>query len=309
MNNEQLKVLIVDDERSNLEVLSRILKPGNADSVHSNYTLSVTKSGHGALAKALNDRPDLILLDIIMPNMSGYEVLSVLQKSEVTRLIPVIIITGLSSVEEEEKGFAMGAVDYITKPFHSSIVRARVKTQLRIVEQMRTIERLGLIDVLTNITNRRGFDNQITMEWGRAIREKESVSLLMIDIDRFKEFNDTYGHQQGDVILKAVAGVLESTLKRPTDFTARWGGEEFAVLLPSVKSDGALKVAERIRKSIEDMTIPSINSHTSLSVTVSIGVDSAAPVIDSEISDFIERADKALYAAKEAGRNRVCYDN
>lgn len=309
MNNEQLKVLIVDDERSNLEVLSRILKPGCVDSVHSNYTLSVAKSGQTALAKATSDKPDLILLDIIMPDMSGYEVLSILQESEDTRSIPVIIITGLSSVKEEEKGFAMGAVDYITKPFHSSIVRARVKTQLRIIEQMRTIERLGLIDVLTNITNRRGFDNQITMEWGRAIREKSSISLLMIDIDRFKEFNDTYGHQQGDVILKAVAKILESTLKRPTDFIARWGGEEFAVLLPDAEIDGALKVAESIRENIEAAIFPSICGQTSLNVTVSIGAASMDPVIDSEISDFVGRADKALYAAKEAGRNRVCYDN
>lgn len=309
MGNDQLKILIVDDERSNLEVLSHILKPGDADPIHSNYMLTVTKSGQSALTKVLNDKPDLILLDIIMPDMSGFDVLTVLQCSDITRSIPVIIITGLSSIEEEEKGFAMGAVDYITKPFHSSIVRARVRTHLRIVEQMRTIERIGLIDVLTNITNRRGFDNQITMEWSRAIREKTPVSFLMIDIDKFKELNDTYGHQQGDVILKRIAQILTSTLKRSADFAARWGGEEFAVLLPDTALDGALEVAESIRKNIEAATFPSIRGFSGLKVTVSIGVASESPVFDSVMSDFIGRADKALYASKESGRNKVSYDN
>lgn len=312
MDNYQMKILIVDDERSNLEVLSRILKPaeqynicGKPDSIHTNYKLCIAKSGQAALRKAIEEKPDLILLDIIMPGMSGFEVLTALKESEITQKIPVIFITGLDSVVHEEKGFLLGAVDYITKPFHSSVVRARVRTHLQIVEQMRTIEMLGLIDTLTGISNRRGFDNQITAEWGRAIRGKMPISLLMIDIDHFKRFNDTYGHPQGDKILRMVANVLDATLKRRADFAARWGGEEFMAILPDTNTDGAFKIAENIRANVEAAEIPLNYGDAPLKATVSIGVVSALPDNNISISDFITRADIALYAAKEAGRNKV----
>lgn len=309
----RMKILIVDDERDNLEVMARILKPGLEQShgsyiepMHSDYTLCVAKSGQAALKKAIEEKPDLILLDVIMPDMSGFEVLSSLKESDETRDIPVIFITGMNSVEDEEKGFFLGAVDYITKPFHNSLVRARVKTHLRIAEQMRTIEMLGLLDTLTNIPNRRGFDNQMLTEWGRAIREKRELSLLMIDIDRFKSFNDTYGHRQGDTALKAVAKVLTQTLKHQNDFAARWGGEEFTVLLPDTDIDGAMIVAEEIRANAEEAVILNIHDGSAIKLTVSIGVSVVVPDMNSLIQDFIERADKALYAAKESGRNRVC---
>lgn len=312
MYDYQMKILIVDDELSNLEILTRILKPGciqnantYAESINSNYTLCVAKSGQAALRKVIDEKPDLILLDVIMPDMNGFEVLSALKESETTRGIPVIFITGLDSVGDEEKGFSLGAVDYITKPFHNSLVRARVKTHLRIVEQMRTIEMLGLMDTLTNIPNRRGFDNQITTEWARAIREKKPVSLLMIDIDHFKCLNDTYGHQQGDETLKTIAKVMKQALKRPADFVSRWGGEEFAVILPNTDSNGALAVAESIRSNMELTMINCLCGASPLRVTVSIGVATAEPNLSGLIPDFIAQADKALYSAKEAGRNRV----
>lgn len=310
MDNYQFKILIVDDERTNLEILTRILKPGGqlngSEPIHANYALSVAKSGQSALKKAKEDRPDLILMDIIMPGMSGFEVLSALKSSDTTRSIPVIFITGLDSIEDEEKGFFLGAVDYITKPFHPSLVKARVKTHLQIVEQIRTIERLGLIDILTGIPNRRGFDNQMTSEWGLAIRGKKSIGLLMIDIDHFKQFNDLYGHQQGDEVLKTVAKVLTSTLRRPTDQVARWGGEEFAAILPDTDMQGAWMVAEGMRENIEKAFILSTDDGRPLRVTVSVGVAVEAPVMSSCVSDFFARADQALYAAKEAGRNKVC---
>ncbi|MCL1820271.1 MAG: diguanylate cyclase [Oscillospiraceae bacterium] len=313
MEAKQLKILIVDDDRLNLEVLIKILKPGEPDSIHQNYSLSVAKTGEAALDKIKANKPDLILLDVIMPGMSGFDLLAILKKNDETRSIPVIIITGLSSVHEETKGFALGAVDYITKPFDGAVVRARVKTHLRIVEQMLTIERLGLIDSLTGITNRRGFENQIFMEWGRAIREQNNISLLLMDIDKFKTYNDTYGHQFGDTVLMNFADVLTSSINRSTDLAARWGGDEFAVLLPGTDLRGAAMVAESIRKNFESIMIHNTDGYeenpSEIKITASIGVSSEAPGINSDTSGFIKRADRNLYTAKATGRNKVCYDD
>lgn len=309
MGHDVQKILLVDDERTNLDVLCRILQSDDDNTGRaalSDYRLIIAKNGPAALKKALRDKPDLILLDIIMPGMNGFEVLSVLKESELTRSIPVIVITGLDSVEDEEKGFQLGAVDYITKPFHKSLVKARVKTHLRIVEQMHIIEQLGLIDALTNIPNRRNFDSRLTAEWGSSIRENTPLSLLMIDVDHFKKFNDKYGHQKGDVVLKMVAHIINTSIRRSSDFAARWGGEEFVVLLPRTDLDGALDLAETIRMGIEQAAIPGTETEAELSVQVSIGVTSVMPFIESSMIDFVEQADKALYAAKAAGRNRVC---
>jgi len=247
--------------------------------------------------RATRDKPDLILLDIVMPGMSGFDVLSVLKESEITRSIPVICITGLNSVSDEEKGFRMGAVDYITKPFHQSIVKARIETHLNIVEQIRMIEQLCLFDSLTKAPNRRSFDDHMAIEWGRSMREQTYLSILMIDLDHFKKLNDTFGHQHGDTVLKEVANLIKSTIKRSADFFARWGGEEFTVLLPSTMLNGALALAEAIRAKIEAES----------SVTVSIGVASMTPSPESSITDFITQADKALYDAKRDGRNRIVF--
>ena len=304
------KILIVDDEPSNLEVLSRILQSEYRSFhgiVQPNYRISIAKSGELALKRVVNDKPDLILLDIIMPGLNGFEVLTALKGSEYTSTIPVIIITGLDSVEDEEKGFYLGAVDYITKPFNQSLVKARVMTHLRIVEQMRIIERLGFLDPLTNLPNRRNFDAQMVIEWGRAARERTEVSFCMIDVDNFKMVNDTYGHQQGDMVLKVIGGIIRTSVKRPADFVARWGGEEFAVLLPGTDSEGALDVAETIRINIEKTLIPRLIGDSPLSVTVSVGVAAAMPFADSAMADLVKQADRALYAAKEAGKNRCVY--
>jgi len=196
MELEKFKILIVDDSRFNLEVLSRILLAAAAetnDPDYPQYIIATASSGPEALEKVISEKPDLVLLDIIMPGMSGFDVLAEFKKNEETRGVPVIIISGLADENDEEKGLLLGAVDYITKPFKNSIVIARVKTHLKIVEQMRIIERLSIIDQLTNIPNRRYFDNRINSEWKRAIREKADISILMIDVDHFKKFNDTYG--------------------------------------------------------------------------------------------------------------------
>ena len=293
-------ILIVDDDKMNLKSLTHILNP--------EYTIFTAKDGPTAIKTAKEYMPDLILLDVLMPGMNGYEVLSALRTFDKTRKIPIVFITGLNSAEDEEKGLALEAADYIGRPFSAAIVKLRVRNQIQIVNQIRTIDRLSTIDQLTGLPNRRGFDNQLSMEWGRAIREKLPINVLMIDVDHFKLYNDTHGHQQGDVALQTVANVFTQTLKRSSDYAARWGGEEFAVLLPNTDLNGALDVAETIRAEIEQTAIPGIDGSVTR-VTISIGVNTQIPTPSHSIDDFIFKVDKALYTAKKTGRNRICtYD-
>ena len=297
MNEERKNsILIVDDETTNLKLLTSILG--------SYYTIFTATNGVSAIEKAKELIPDLILLDIIMPEMDGYQTLAELKKDEKIQKIPIIFITGLSSSADEEKGLSLEAADYISKPFSAMIVKLRVRNQIQIVNQLRTIERLSMIDQLTNIPNRRSFDERLHIEWKHAIREHKPISLLIMDVDKFKVYNDTYGHQQGDVVLQTVARVFSLAFKRSGDFAARWGGEEFVVLLPNTPLDGALDIAERIRKDVQNVVIPCADGSTT-TVTISIGVNSLVPVQGSSVDIFISNADKALYTAKEQGRNRV----
>jgi len=295
-NKKEFTILITDDEKSNLDILGSILSP--------TYNLLISRNGPRALELAKEHRPDLILLDVLMPGMSGFEVITKLQESEATSRIPVIFITGLTSAHDEEKGFFLGAVDYIAKPFNKAIVKARVNTHIRIVDQMRIIERIGMIDPLTRIPNRRGFEDRLGAEWNRAMREKKPMGILVIDIDNFKIYNDTYGHQQGDAALVAFAELASKALLRTTDYAARWGGEEFVVLLPGSDMDGAEEVAERVRESTE-AAIVRTESGDETRMTVSVGLNSAVPGADDSVDEYIRAADQALYQAKEQGRNRV----
>ncbi|MDR3000750.1 MAG: diguanylate cyclase [Fibromonadaceae bacterium] len=297
-NKKEHSVLIVDDEGSNIMALTHILG--------SEYVIYAASNGTQAIKAVGKHLPDVILLDIIMPDMDGYDVISELKISDVTRNIPVIFITGLSNVGDEEKGLALGAADYIAKPFSPAIVKLRVKNQIKMLEQFRVIERLGLTDQLTGLPNRRSFDNQLNQEWGRALREQSYLSILVIDADSFKNYNDSFGHQQGDVALKSIAQAISQTLKRSTDFVARWGGEEFIVLLPSAKSEDAFNIAERIRQSVEDMVIPCPEGMGASKITISLGLNSPECIRDTTIHKFIAGADAALYEAKAQGRNRVC---
>lgn len=299
MNDQgKFNILIVDDERSNIDVLMHILKP--------QYGVRVAKSGASALKLADAHQPDLILLDVVMEDMSGFDALARLKESNRTRHIPVIFVTGLASAEDEERGFRAGAVDYIGKPFNSAVVLARVATHLKIVSQMRTIERLGIIDALTDIPNRRAFEHQISVEWRRAVRERKPISLLFLDVDKFKQYNDAYGHPQGDVLLQELARTVSQSLKRPTDLCARLGGEEFAVILPDTDADGALLVAEQIRRNVAIRQVPCPETGAMTSVTVSIGLASKTPGPDDRIEDMMAQADAKLNDAKQTGRNRVC---
>ena len=294
---EKSRILIVDDEKLVLMALCKILS--------TDYTIYTARDGLSALEMARTKKPDLILLDIIMPGIDGYDTLCTLKKEEETWRIPVIIISGLNDSDNERKGLSMEAADYISKPFVDEIVKLRVKNQIQMVNQIRIIEQLSNMDQLTGLANRRYLDQQLAMFFGMAIRDNLPISLLMIDADKFKTYNDTYGHVQGDMLIKSMAGIFSSDLKRAGDFVARYGGEEFCIILPKTDIEGAMNVAEKIRKDIEALSIPCVDG-TPTNITVSIGVHSITPVKSDTITDFIHKADVALYSAKQSGRNRSC---
>ena len=296
MEAKKNSLLIVDDEKSNIMALSHIL---------SEYTVYVAKNGIDAIEMANEHLPDVILLDIIMPEMSGYEVIAALKSSDKTRSIPVIFITALNDAWDEEKGLYLGAADYISKPFSSAIVKLRVQNQIQMLNYIKTIERLSMIDPLTNIPNRRAFDERLRLEWDRAMRNRTPISVLIIDLDGFKAYNDTYGHMQGDKALQAVAKICIQELKRSVDLVARWGGDEFVVLLIDTTCDDAMKVAERLRMSIEN-TQPQLPDGQTSKITISIGINALIPTSNSSLDEFLCYADRALYTAKKEGRNRVC---
>ncbi|MCL2006769.1 MAG: diguanylate cyclase [Treponema sp.] len=295
---ERHSILIVDDQSSNIEALKQILR--------SEYTVYTASSGKNAIELAEKLLPDLILLDIVMPVMDGYTVIAELKNSNTTKHIPVIFLTGLNSDDEEEKGLHLGAADYITKPFSLATVRLRVRNQIQMLIQLRTIERLSIVDQLTDMPNRRGFEKQLNSEWARAIRDKTIMSILFVDVDKFKNYNDSFGHRQGDIALQTLARVFKDTLKRPGDYSARWGGEEFIALLPNTDVNGSLEVAEHLRKNVEDVQVP-CTEENALKITISVGVNTMIEGKSNSIEEFISNADAALYNAKENGRNRVSH--
>jgi len=299
-DSKRNSVLVVDDEKANIIALTSMLSQ--------EYTIYAAKTGQDAIWIAKEYLPDVILLDILMPEMDGYETFARLKSDEDTQSIPIIFVSGLANAEHEEKGLDLGASDYISKPYTPSIVKLRVRNQIKIVTQLRIINHLSTTDQLTGIPNRRSFNIQVNKEWSRNMREKKPLSLLLLDIDRFKAFNDTYGHQLGDEVLRLIAATLVDSLRRSSDFAARWGGEEFVVLLPNTDMNGAWKNAERIRENIEKTSVSTLSGQT-VGLTVSIGVATMVPTQDATQNDLISQADKALYTAKDNGRNMVCKFN
>ncbi len=297
---ERQKILVVDDERVNRKVLSELLSE--------KYHIIVAKSGLQTLDRIRkNNDIDLILLDVMMPEMNGYDVIKHLKNDESTKDIPVIFITALNSTEEEERGLHLGASDYITKPFHPAIVKLRVENHLCLVRQRKLLEKLVGCDGLTEIANRRSLDETLEKEWNSSSRNGLSLSLAMVDVDFFKPFNDNYGHARGDQVLKSVARVLSCEMRRPADFAARYGGEEFVLLFPNTDTDAAIERAEIIRTSIEDMNIPHEYSSVASCVTVSIGGATGIGSRSSQDSLLIA-ADTMLYKAKAQGRNRTLWE-
>lgn len=295
-NSKQATVLIVDDEPINISVL--------AQSLALHYRVKIATSGHKALGIINSPTPpDLVLLDIQMPDIDGYEVLIQMRQHDATKSIPVIFITAKDAAEDEAKGLDLGAMDYITKPFNLPVVNARVRNQLALKQKADLLERLALIDGLTEIPNRRHYDNRLADEWRRSIQEQQEIAIIMIDIDEFKAFNDNYGHAQGDMALKQVAGVISNQLRRSSDLAARYGGEEFVVLLPSCKLEAAEQIAEKIRLAVVELQIPNEYSKTQ-KITVSLGVACIQAKSDFTSVCLQKRADELLYQAKRNGRNQ-----
>ncbi len=295
-------VLIVDDQRLNVRLLGAALE-GELDIVEAD-------SGEAALVRARQiPQPDLILLDITMSGMDGYEVCRLLKGSDETRHIPVIFATAKDDVAAETRGFELGAVDYINKPFKLPVVQARVRTHLRLKRQSELLERLVTIDGLTEIPNRRRFDEHLDVAWRSGVRSRQPLSVILMDVDHFKLFNDNYGHAAGDRCLCRVAKALEAALGRPTDLVARYGGEEFVAVLSNTDLEGASLVGERLRAAVEELAIPHAHSSAGAMVTISLGGAAVIPFHEGHeelvAGDLTHAADLGLYAAKESGRNRV----
>lgn len=293
-------ILIVDDMAANIAILSDLLQD--------DYKIKVAKSGQKALeiAKGI-EKPDLILLDIEMPEMSGYEVCKELKSNPLTNGIPVIFVTARNDVKDEEYGLNLGAVDYISKPFHPTIIKIRVKNHISLKLKSDWLEELSRIDGLTHIPNRRYFDEEYQKKCKEMMREHKTVALLMIDVDYFKRYNDHYGHGKGDDCLIKIAGVLKTSLKRSSDMVARYGGEEFVVILQNIDQDGAKNVAESLIEAVRDLAITHEYSSVSDHVTISLGMAFKSAEETSCKEDFLKMADDALYRAKESGRNRFMF--
>ena len=291
-------LLVVDDQPVNIQALYRIFAP--------DHRVLMATSGAKALALCAEDPPDLVLLDVVMPEMDGHEVCARLKADEATRNIPVIFVTSHTNAEEETKGLELGAIDFIAKPVNPAVVRARVKTHLTLKAQSDLLRQMVFIDGLTGVANRRCFDERLRTEWRRAARDGSPLSLLMLDVDHFKRFNDRYGHQLGDDCLRRVASAIKGGLLRPGDLVARYGGEEFACILPGTDFEGALAVGAGIEHIVRGLQIEHADSDVSGTVTVSIGVSTSLPDRDANPARLLALADAQLYRAKHSGRGRAC---
>ena len=319
-------ILVVDDHADNTELLSIMLTLRG-------YEVEQSNQGSRAIEIAKARPPDLILLDVSMPEMSGFEACQKLKADPNTIDIPIIFISGLDKASDKIKAFEYGGNDYITKPFQVEEVIARVRNQLqisrlktelqakntrleqellkrelvekRLIELNQQLSKLATLDGLTQLANRRKFDEFLSREWQRGKREQHCISLILCDIDYFKLYNDSFGHQSGDFCLQKVAQAIVSTVKRPADLVARYGGEEFAVILPQTPAINALQVAEKIRLRVKHLNLCHPKSLVSDRVSLSLGVTCTVPHSRYTEDRLLVTADRALYQAKEQGRDRA----
>jgi diguanylate cyclase (GGDEF)-like protein len=324
--HNQSTILIVDDVQDNIDLLCSLLTCRG-------FSTQSASNGAIALELAESTLPDLVLLDICMPQMNGYQICEQLKANGATKDIPIIFVSALDELPDKIKAFQLGGVDYITKPFHSLELIARIELHLslrRLQQQLeqqnerlraevrdrraaetalqlanQELQRIAHLDGLTQVANRRGFDNCLAYEWRRLSREQQPLALVLCDVDCFKRFNDTYGHQAGDECLCQIASAIGLAAKRPGDLVARYGGEEFAVILPNTPTQGALKVAGDIQLAIADLKIAHKGSLVSQFVTMSLGVAVITPLLDVSPIHLVTAADRALYRAKAEGRDRV----
>jgi diguanylate cyclase (GGDEF)-like protein len=320
---ELVKILIVDDSKENHLVMESVLSDPDLDIVKA-------MSGEDALSLCLEHDFAVIFMDVQMPGMDGFETAELLRSIEKTKNIPIIFVTALSKEQKSIfKGYEVGAVDYLPKPIDPIVLRSkarifkemylqrimiekqvveleeRLNELTRLQQEKENLEHLSMQDSLTSIYNRRGIDKFYKIHWSNCLRYRLPFSVMMIDIDEFKNYNDHYGHLQGDAVIKAVADAMEKSLFRSEDFVGRYGGEEFLVVMPNVDLEGAEVVGELIQEAIRDLNIEHEYASGRGRVTVSIGVATLTPTATISPQELIIQADQKLYLAKKNGRNQL----
>ena len=306
-----MKILIVDDSPTSRAALRSLLE-------RMNHSVVEADDGKKGLQMYQQDRPGLVLIDVVMPVMDGYEAARRMRATATDEWVPIIFLSSKEDDQDLNRAIESGGDDYLVKPVSFVVLNAKIRALQRLdamhgkqlemsralAAANRELEKLSHQDGLTGIANRRYFDGYLSTEVRRAAREHQPLSLILADVDQFKAFNDCYGHQVGDDCLRRVAAALTSAGRRPADLAARYGGEEFAVVLPGTDLDGAVDVAQSVSRVIDSLAIPHARSTVSQSVTLSQGVVSLTPEKESPPEELIRRADQALYQAKQQGRNR-----
>lgn len=302
------RLLIVDDDVTMIRMLHAIVSQDAQD-------ICFATSGHEGLQLATERQPDVILLDAELGDVDGYSVCRQLKSNPVTADIPVIFVTGHEDVQHEIRALDAGAADFITKPPSPARLRARIATQLRMKLLTDQLRLAAAVDGLTGVSSRRALDERLTEECRRGVRGRHPLSLMMIDVDHFKHYNDHYGHVAGDRVLRAIAGTLQKSVRSPPDMVARYGGEEFVILLPETSGPEAVNLAERICRAVTDLDIEHAACGDPGRVSISVGVASLEPLDEWALqdvamvtTDLVRRADAAMYRAKHEGRNRVHCD-
>jgi diguanylate cyclase (GGDEF)-like protein len=293
------RILVLDNDLQSLQMIIEQMRGAQVE---------VAKDFAGLVASALsNGMPDLVLVNTaLIGGIDSTDWWRNSTDSDLDATVPVIFVSADKTTEAEVAAFEAGAADFIAKPFHPRVLQARLNMHLQARRSQQQLNNIARVDALTSICNRREFDLRLMTEWGRGARTGKSLALLMIDVDKFKEYNDHHGHLRGDECLVKVAQILSSCMQRTSDLVARYGGEEFVVLLPESDLDGALRVAEACHAAIMDARMPHVTSNVSIYVTVSIGVAAMLPIYERSNTLLIEQADIALYQAKNSGRNRIC---
>jgi diguanylate cyclase (GGDEF)-like protein len=289
-NVEKPKILIVDDAPSNIKILAEILRD--------EYQILVAANGKSALKAAISKPVSLILLDVFMPEMDGYEVFRRLKAEQVTAEIPVIFITTNSEISAEYREFELGVTDYIAKPVDPLVLKSRIKGHLESKRQKDTLNELTTVDELTGVAKRHYFDQILEQEWRRAVRGAFGVGIILIEIDYFKQYSDHFGQNRGNECLRKVAGALQATLMRSTDLLARYDEDGFVAVLPQIDYQGVTVTADKLRKSIEGLQIPNPKSNSTDHISISLGFASTIPTKTASSQSLIEAADKMLYAGK-----------
>ncbi|WP_413282867.1 diguanylate cyclase [Vibrio sp. MA40-2] len=305
INNELADILIVDDDRTVVMVLNHTLKQVGR--------IRFAMDAQQAFEMIAQKAPDLILLDVELPDINGLEVCARLKSRPGTRDIPVLFITSHGEIHFEEKVFDVGAADYILKPLNPVVVLARVKTHLDYKRVIDLLTNLAHTDSMTGLANRRTFDERLCLEFKRCRREKSPLTVALIDIDEFKKYNDHFGHLEGDECIRRIASALKTNARRPADVVARYGGEEFALILPNIDADGASIFLADLLKNIINLNIAHAPEAIHDVVTVSMGFCTGLCFSDqTEVASFnewalVETADSALYESKQKGRNQISY--